>query len=1005
MRLAIVAFPLEVTRNVRRRRRRQSMQANPKTLWASPKTLWAAQRPYGPAQRPYGPAQRPYGPALPAPTLALSLSKDTDSNCERYIFVSRFRPHPRSFKFAEAEIHLEIWKWKFGEVKFAAPDFGPSDALRKERDEVELHDGKGLKKGNRGPNTYSYRMDLKSVSCGALFIRESKMGVFEYVRFHSEDADVLFIYLYAASGREEGDKRRSAREGLAQCVVSTGRARGDSPDAGEKRVRVPTSFQRRSPAMDRRRNWKQPRTPHETLGLGSDACLDQVKTAYKRLALRYHPDKNTDKFESTKKFREINSAYKELTKKLQKADAAEKKVLGEASEAAFRRYDAQMSSLVGADLIDERDLIAGERKYRQEAMNLFSRTKSRWPQLLQKLKDEFEKRLQARYEEFRKARDSRQIAAENNMRDAIKSAVGQYDTQMNRLCQGDLISHQDLAKKEEEYRRQAIAAFVKQGSQWPFLLKKFEDELKRSLEDQHELYRKRRNEKEAEAEMQLRRTLESAVTRYDDRMTRLGQGHLVSLQELAMKHEDYRKEALETLLEVGVHCPHISQKFEDELEKRLQARHTFHQEARNARETRGKTELRQALESAASRHRIQLRRLFEEDLISEEDMETRDAEYRRQAIATFFIHGSQWPLLSEKFEDELEKRLHADYAIFAKERDAREAAVRLHLKSEMESSIDRYDVQMTLLRDGELISKQEMRMSAAKYRRQARLQAVYETYEKQRNSRQTEVETQLWKEVASTAGRYDDQMSRLCEGDLISEQELVTKEAEFRSLAIATFFKSGLQWPFLLKKFANHLKLRLKMRYEICMKKRAERKREATLLLRNAVASAVIQYENQMNRLCEGDLITELELRRRHENYRGEALKAIFSIGAHCPQISRKFENELEKRLRLRLAVYEEQRNAREAIERHAAIQLKHALSSAAAGYDIQMSRWIEGPLVDEEELRARDAECRRGALAVFSKQASQWPHLSKKFEDELEEEAESGHQTSKMIGKGERIL
>ncbi|CAG0893930.1 unnamed protein product [Darwinula stevensoni] len=106
------------------------------------------------------------------------------------------------------------------------------------------------------------------------------------------------------------------------------------------------------------------------------------------------------------------------SEKLRKADAAEKKKLGRASDAAFCRYDAQMSRLIEADLvadlIDEQDLIAGDEKYRMEAMGAFSKTKSRWPQLLQKFKDELEKRLQTRYEDLLKERDARKTAAEMN---------------------------------------------------------------------------------------------------------------------------------------------------------------------------------------------------------------------------------------------------------------------------------------------------------------------------------------------------------------------------------------------------------------------------------------------------------------------------------------------------------------------------------------------------------------------------------------------------------------
>ncbi|CAG0892111.1 unnamed protein product [Darwinula stevensoni] len=124
-----------------------------------------------------------------------------------------------------------------------------------------------------------------------------------------------------------------------------------------------------------------------------------------------------------------------------------------------------------------------------------------------------------------------------------------------------------------------------------------------------------------------------------------------------------------------------------------------------------------------------------------------------------------------------------------------------------------------------------------------------------------------------------------------------------------------------------------------------------------ALESAVT--DARMSRWREKDLIGEEDLRARDAEYWKEAIFAFAQHGSQRPIFKNLLENSQQ-------ALYEEPRDAREAIERDAAMQLKHALSSAAAGYDIQMSRWIEGPLVDEEELRARDAECRRGALATL---------------------------------------
>ncbi len=85
---------------------------------------------------------------------------------------------------------------------------------------------------------------------------------------------------------------------------------------------------------------------YELLGVKKDASPADIKKAYRKLALKYHPDKNRGDKEAEGKFKEINEAYAVLS------DAEKRKQYDLYGSADFHRRFSQEDIFRGFDLND-----------------------------------------------------------------------------------------------------------------------------------------------------------------------------------------------------------------------------------------------------------------------------------------------------------------------------------------------------------------------------------------------------------------------------------------------------------------------------------------------------------------------------------------------------------------------------------------------------------------------------------------------------------------------------
>ena len=52
---------------------------------------------------------------------------------------------------------------------------------------------------------------------------------------------------------------------------------------------------------------------YDVLGVSKSSSKDELKKAYRKLAMKYHPDRNPDDSQAAEKFKELSEAYEILS--------------------------------------------------------------------------------------------------------------------------------------------------------------------------------------------------------------------------------------------------------------------------------------------------------------------------------------------------------------------------------------------------------------------------------------------------------------------------------------------------------------------------------------------------------------------------------------------------------------------------------------------------------------------------------------------------------------------
>src|ERR1700759_948844 len=80
-------------------------------------------------------------------------------------------------------------------------------------------------------------------------------------------------------------------------------------------------------------------TPYQILGVSKNASAEEIKSAYRKLAKKLHPDVNPGRKDIEQKFKDVTGAYDLLSDKEKRARYDRGEIDGQGNERAFTNAD------------------------------------------------------------------------------------------------------------------------------------------------------------------------------------------------------------------------------------------------------------------------------------------------------------------------------------------------------------------------------------------------------------------------------------------------------------------------------------------------------------------------------------------------------------------------------------------------------------------------------------------------------------------------------------------